>query len=103
MIHYHVWFALKPEMTETEGLAALRAFIAELTQRGHLARATVLKNSGAAPKSKLLPYHALFEFADDAQMDAAFATKRTDGIHTGPHGALMAAVAAFHVEVFREL
>lgn len=103
MIHYHVWFTLKPEVSEAAGLAIAREFVAELTARGGVARATILKNTGEAPKSRLPRYHALFEFRDDAQMDATFAAKRAEGIHGGPHGRMIAAVAEFKVEVFREV
>ena len=102
MIHYHVWFSLKPEVSEAEGLQLARAFIDELKGKGVLSRGTVLKNTGSPPKSRLARYHALFEFADDAQMDSAFTGKRADGIHHGPHGRLLDSVAEFHVEVFRE-
>ena len=102
MTHYHVWFSLKPEVGEAEGLAFARAFIAELLAGGKLARGLVLKNSGDPAKSRLPPYHALFEFRDDEQMNAAFAAKRVTGIHAGPHGQLMASIAEFRVEIFRE-
>ena len=102
MIHYHVWFSLKPEIGEEIGLTFAREFIAELTAQGKLARGLLLKNTGEAPKSRLLRYHALFEFSDDDQMTVAFADKRKEGIHAGPHGKLMAAVSEFRVEVFRE-
>ena len=103
MIHYHVWFSLKPEISEETGLSFAREFITELTTQGKLARGIVLKNTGEAPKSRLLRYHALFEFSDDDQMNAAFADKRKEGIHAGPHGKLMKAVSEFRVEVFREV
>ena len=103
MIHYHVWFSLKPEVSEEAGLALARAFVAELKAKGGVARALVLKNTGEAPKSRLPKYHALFEFKDDAQMDATFAAKRAEGINGGPHGQLIAAVSEFKVEVFREV
>jgi hypothetical protein len=103
MIHYHVWFSLKPAVSEEAGLATARAFIAELTSRGGVARALLLKNTGEAPKSLLPRYHALFEFTDDAQMDATFAAKRSEGIHHGPHGRLIESVSEFKVEIFREV
>jgi hypothetical protein len=101
MIHYHVWFSLKAAVSEAEGFAAVRAFSEELASRGTLERCDLLKNSSQPPKTKLLPYHALFVFHDDEQMNAAFSRKREEGIHAGPHGTLMASVAEFHVEVFR--
>lgn len=103
MIHYHVWFSLKPGVREDEGLTLVRTFIAELTSEGLLARGCLLKNTGEPPRSRLPRYHALFEFADDAKMDAAFSGQRQRGIHTGTHGRIVEAVAEFHVEVFREI
>ena len=102
MIHYHVWFSLKPEVSEADGLSFAHAFIGELSTQGKLVRGLVLKNTGEPPKTQLLRYHALFEFSSDEQMNAAFANKRKEGIHAGPHGKLMASVAEFRVEVFRE-
>jgi hypothetical protein len=103
MIHYHFWFTLKPAIPEADGLATARSFIKEVTDRGDAARALLLRNSGEAPKSRLPRYHALFEFVDDVQMERAFAAKRTEGIHAGPHGRLMEAIDGRQVEVFREV
>lgn len=100
-LHYHVWFSFKPEVGDEAGLATAREFLAEVKAQG--IRCQLLRNLAEADKSKLLPYHALFEFSDQAQMDATFAAKRTEGITVGPHGRLMKSVAAFHVEVFAEL
>jgi hypothetical protein len=102
MIHYHVWFTLKSELEESEGLATARAFIGELTARG-AAKAKLLRNLGEAPKSRLPRYHALFEFADNAQMEQAFAAKRAEGIHTGAHGRLMRVIGEMQVEIFSEV
>lgn len=103
MIHYDVWFSLKPGVGEAEALGLVRAFIEELSAQGNLSRGIVLKNTGEPPKSRLLPYQAVFEFRDDDQMTAAFAGKRKEGIHAGPHGKLIESVAEFRVEVFREI
>lgn len=103
MIHYHVWFSLKPEVGEATVLSYARAFIEELSIQGNLFRGIVLKNTSEGLKTRLLPYHALFEFRADDQMTAAFAGKRKEGIHTGPHGKLIESVSEFRVEVFREV
>ena len=103
IIHYHVWFSLKPGVSEKEGLSFARSFIEELSAQRKLLRGTVLKNTSEPPKSQLLRYHALFEFSDDDQMTAAFAMKRKEGIHGGPHGKLMDSVSEFRIEVFREI
>ena len=54
MIHYHVWFSLKPEISEETGLSFAREFVTELSTQGNLARGIILKNTGEAPKSRLL-------------------------------------------------
>ncbi len=100
MIHYHVWFTLKPAVDEAEGLAVARSFLNELAGRGAVGRSLLLRNTGEAPKSRLPRYHALFEFADDQQMERAFAAQRAEGIHACAHGRL---VAEMQVEVFREV
>lgn len=103
MIHYHVWFTLRPGVDEAAGLAAAAAFQAELSAAGRVARCTLTRNTAEPGKSLLPRYHALFEFADDAQMDATFAAQRTAGIHSGAHGELLRLVAEFKVEVFRSV
>ena len=103
MIHYHVWFTFKPAVNESTGLAIAREFMAELQAGTQVSRCSLLSNMGGPSKSRLPRYHAFFEFADDEQMEAAFAKKRTEGIHHGAHGKLIESVAEFHVEVFREI
>lgn len=103
MIHYHVWFTLKPGIAETDGLAVARDFLNEINRSGAAARSLLLRNTGEAPKSRLPRYHALFEFADEPQMERAFAAKRAEGIHAGPHGRLIEAIDGMQVEVFREV
>lgn len=103
MIHYHVWFSLGAEVAESDVLAQAFAFIAELREQGLHIRGRVLKNDGTPLHSALPPYHVLFEFRDEAQMNVAISGKREEGIHVGPHGQLMRSVAEFRVEVFREI
>jgi hypothetical protein len=100
MIHYHVWFDLKPEIGEAEGLATVGRFLARLSAGGEAAGFRLLRNKGAAPRSKLPRYHALIEFADDEQLASAMRHQAERGIHHGPHGAVIEAVANFHVEIF---
>ncbi|GAB5559523.1 MAG: hypothetical protein SynsKO_11700 [Synoicihabitans sp.] len=100
-IHYHVWFHFKPEIGDLAGLEIANRFLAEMRGRG--VRSRLMKNRGDAAKSKLDRFHASFEFDTQEQMNAAFEKKTNEGIHTGPHGELIRAVGAFHVEVFDDL
>ena len=103
MIHYNVWFSFRGNVSETEGLAVIRAFLSELQVARGIAGFQLLKNSGDAGKTKMLPYQALIEFRDDAQFAAAFSTQATRGIHAGLHGQVMSLISDFQIEVFRRL
>jgi len=101
MTHYHVWFSLKPEVGSRR--SGLRPGVHRRAPgRRQVGAGFGAEESGDPAKSRLPPYHALFEFRDDEQMNAAFAAKRVTGIHAGPHGQLMASIAEFRVEIFRE-
>lgn len=100
MIHYHVWFDLKPHVNEAEGLAVVERFLARLTDDAEAARFQLLRNRGAAPRSKLSRYHALIEFESDEHLAAAMRQQAARGIHAGLHGAVIDVVTNFHVEIF---
>jgi len=100
MIHYHVWFNLKAGVSETDGLAALERFLTKLCATEEAATFQLLRNRGGPPRSKLPRYHALVQFTDDAQFARAMKNQAERGIHSGPHGDVIAAVSDFHVEVF---
>jgi hypothetical protein len=100
MLHYHVWFNLKPEVAESSGLAAVRSFLAELTGCGEAVRFELLRNKGEPPRSKLPRYHALVAFRNEAQFETAMKNQAARGIHTGPHGGVVDVVTGFHVEIF---
>jgi hypothetical protein len=103
MIHYNVWFSFRSNVEETEGLAVIHAFLGELHLAGGAAGFQLLKNSGDAAKTKMLPFQALIEFRDDAQFSAAFSAQAARGIHTGLHGRVMSLVSDFRIEVFKQL
>ena len=103
MIHYHVWFSLKPGIDEREGLSVVRTFLNDLFRAGEISGFHLLENSGKPPKTRLLPFHALIEFRSDAQFGAAFAAQAEKGIHNGAHGRVLARVAEFQIEVFKEI
>ena len=86
MIHYHVWFNLKPEVTESDGLATVRRFLTSLCASDEAATFQLLRNKGKAPRSKLPHYHALIQFNDDSQLSEAMKKQAADGIHSGLHG-----------------
>jgi hypothetical protein len=103
MIHYHIWFRLRSDVQEAEALSVIHTFLSELSAAGSVAGFQLLRNSGSASKTKMLPLHALIEFASDTQFAAAFSTQVAQGIHTGLHGRVMALVSEFQVEVFRQI
>ena len=103
MIHYHVWFSLKSGTDEREGLSVFQTFLNDLLRAGDISGFRLLENNGRPPKTKLLPFHALIEFRDDAQFGAAFAAQAKKGIHDGAHGRVLASVAEFQIEVFKEI
>lgn len=103
MIHYHVWFNLKPQVPESEGLSTVRHFLIELCASDEAATFQLLRNQGKAPRSKLPHYHALIQFTDETQLASAMKKQAADGIHTGLHGEVINAVTNFHVEIFSQL
>ncbi len=100
MIHYHVWFNLKPEVRESEGLATVARFLKKLCTIDEAATFQLLSNKGGPPRSKLPRYHALVQFVDDAQLADAMKKQAARGIHSGLHGAVIDVVTDFHVEIF---
>jgi hypothetical protein len=103
MIHYNIWFSFRSDVEETEGLAVIHAFLGEFHLAGGVSGFQLLKNSGDAAKTKMLPFQALIEFRDDAQFSAAFSAQAARGIHTGLHGRVMSLVSEFRIEVFKQL
>jgi hypothetical protein len=103
MIHYNVWFRFRDDVDETEGLAIIQAFLGELHLAGGVAGFQLLKNSGDAAKTKMLPFQALIEFRDNAQFSTAFSAQAARGIQTGLHGQVMSLVRDFRIEVFTQL
>jgi hypothetical protein len=101
MIHYNVWFNLRND--SGEGLDIIRAFLIELCEAGAIAGFQLLKNSGAAGKTRMLRFQALIEFDTEVQFTAAFSTQAARGIHAGFHGRVMALVSEFQIEVFKQI
>ena len=100
MLHYHVWFNLKPGVAEPEGLDVVRRFLAQLCEHEEAANFQLLRNSGGPPRSKLPRYHALIVFSDPEQLAAAMRKQVERGIHAGRHGEVIDVVTEFHVEIF---
>lgn len=100
MLHYHVWFDLKPEVAEADGLRTVATFLRQLTADQEAVGFELLRNQGGPPRSTLPAFHALVRFRDGAQLAAAMRAQAARGIHTGPHGAVVAGVTNFHVEIF---
>lgn len=103
MIHYHVWFNLKTGVTEGKGLPTVERFLANLCGDGEANTFKLLRNNGEAPRSKLPHYHALIEFADQAQLGDAMKRQRERGIHADLHGEIIDIVTDFHVEIFTHI
>jgi len=103
MIHYNVWFRFRENIEETESLDVVHAFLGELHRAKHITAFQLLKNSGSAAKTRMLPYQALIAFHDDAQFAAAFSAQAARGIHTGLHGRVLTMVSDFQIEVFRQI
>lgn len=103
MIHYHVWFNLKTGVQEENGLPTVKRFLANLCAEDEANTFKLLRNNGEVPRSKLPRYHALIEFADQAQLGAAMKRQRERGIHAGLHGEIIDIVTDFHVEIFTHI
>ncbi len=100
MLHYHVWFNLKPGIAEEAGLQVVRDYLTELSGAGDSSGFQLLRNFGRPPRSKLPAYHALVEFPDPKALDSAMTKQAQRGIHTGRHGRVVDTVCDFHVEIF---
>jgi hypothetical protein len=103
MIHYHVWFDLKPQVSEAEGCADIERFLRSLVSSGDALGFQILRNKGAPLRSKLPRYHALVEFLDEAQFGEAMKAQEVRGVFAGLHGRVLDAVAGFHVEIFESI
>ena len=73
MIHYNVWFSFNDGISERDGLARVRHFLAELHRRGQVADFRLMRNTREGNKTKLGPLQAQISFVDGAQFAAPFA------------------------------
>jgi len=103
MLHYHVWFNLKPGVSEELGIEVVSAYLSGLSAAGAASQVQLLRNMGRPPQSKLPAYHALVEFPDSEALDAAMKNQVQRGIHTGGHGRVIEVVCDFHVEIFTSI
>jgi len=55
MIHYHVWFNLKPGVPVQSGLKTVSDFLSELAGAGEASTFQLLKNTGAPPNRNSPP------------------------------------------------
>ena len=100
MLHYHVWFNLKPGISETRGLKIVSAYLDQLSVAAQAVGFRLLKNAGSPPRSKLPNYHALVEFFGPDELGAAMKKQAERGVHSGEHGQMVDVVCDFHVEIF---
>jgi hypothetical protein len=103
MILYHVWFSFQPGSDDTAELAKARAFFEDLQARAKLHGYRLMKNRNPTEKTKLATYHLMAEFTDGPQFGLPFAEVAQIGIHSGPHGAMIAHVDTMMVEIFEDL
>lgn len=103
MLHYNVHFEFRDNADDDHGLAVIKTFLEEICQTAEISGYRLLKNTSAGPKTKLKRFQALIEFRDSAHLDATMEKQRQRGIHSGSHGAVVRAVANFHVEIFETI
>ena len=103
MLHYHVWFNLKPGVSQQAGLEVVAGYLRGLSEAGEASKVHLLRNIAHPSQSKLPAYHALIEFADSDALDAAMKNQVQRGIHNGDHGRVVEVVCDFHVEIFTSL
>lgn len=103
MILYHVWFSFKPGSDETAEIAKTCRFLDDLKTRAKLHAYRLMKNRAPEEKSKLATYHLMAEFTDGQQFGLPFTEVAQLGIHSGHHGAMIANVDTFMVEVFEDI
>jgi hypothetical protein len=103
MIHYNVWFSFRDGTSESDGLTRVRAFLDDLRQRSQVDGFRLLRSRAKPGQTRLAPFHAVIEFVDQEQFDAAFRDVETTGAHAGRHGLMIENVDIFIVETFEEL
>ena len=100
MIHYHVWFNLKPGVAESFGLSVVSDYLSHVCGLAESESFLLLKNRGSPPRSKLPAFHALVEFADSQRLSVSMKNQVARGIHQGLHGRMVEVVCDFQVEIF---
>ena len=103
MILYNVWFSFKSGFDENVELGKARAFLDDLKNRAKLHGYRLMKNRATREKSRLANYQLMAEFADGEQFGLPFSEVGEIGIHAGKHGAMIANVDEFMVEVFEDI
>ena len=103
MILYNVWFCFKSGSDETAEIAKVRTFLDDLKSQAKLHDYRLMKNRATKEKSKLSAYQLMAEFVDGVQFGLPFAEVGQIAIHSGKHGAMIANVEDFMVEVFEDL
>jgi hypothetical protein len=103
MLHYQVWFNLKPGIAESDGISRIELFLRQLLAVGRISGFRLLKNASAPPKTVLAQYDALIEFSDEQQFAVIFEETRRIGIHTEPHGGIAKIVGHFSADVFKAI
>jgi hypothetical protein len=103
MIHYNVWFRFRNDINERDGLGIVYGFLDELRHAAGIANFRLLRNTGIASKTRMLPFQAVIEFSDETQFSSTFAAQARSGIHDGFHGRVLNIVSDFQIEVFTHI
>jgi len=102
MVHYKVFFTVRSGVEESRCLTVVGDFLQQLTGVGEVAAFRIFKDSSYMPGGRT-GFQALVEFSSDAAFARAIKNQQERGIHQGAHGAVVAAVSDFRVEVVRDV
>ena len=102
MIHYTVAFTFGDGVVESDELARITTFLADLQSRGAIAGFRLLRSRAALPDTPRR-FKADITFVDDTQFGAPFAEVSAIGVHKGLHGLMIERVSEMSVEVFEEI
>jgi hypothetical protein len=103
VIHYNVWFSIKPGANIAAQLARCRTCLDDFKARGAICNYSLLENRGKPGETALPQLQAIIEFQNYEQFGLPFDEVRRTGIHAGLHGLMIKTVEQFKVEVFEEI
>ncbi len=100
---YHVWFDLKPGVSDVELCAHLDAYLGLLRREGHIAGHRLSRRKLGFGPPELGEFHVVIEVQDLAQLDRAFTavSARANPIET-LHAAVNQSVTGFRAALYRD-